>query len=484
MRGTRLVGIILVLALATAVAPAIGQDAAPPVVTPLHLERSISRAFERAEYRRAADLIESWLEKSGDDPQMLYNLACARSRLGDPQKACSALYRAVQVGFRDFAHMQRDPDLAAIRDEEMYRAIVEAARQVAGDEAEDALARWKGMFGDKGYRYEVDHERRIAYATALDEVSHGEMRRMLEREADHLTRTLFETPPEYYVLVAIPKPADAARMFDDESTRGQYQHARRMLVSRDIGGSLRHEFVHALHYGHMERLGLTKPHPIWIQEGLAALYEDYELTADGEITFLPNERENVARRLARIGRLRDWSELFAMTPDRFMLRPGQYYPQVRAIFQYLAERGKLTAWYRAYLRHFADDPTGTRAFEIVFERDLAETFDAWRVWLRQRPAVDTRVELGDASLGIESNYSGSNDGVAIQRVLPRSAAAYARLKRGDVIVSIDGTPTRSLTELQTIIGKRQVGDRVTVRVRRRTEYLERTVVLRPLRPVR
>ncbi|MHC5114914.1 MAG: TPR end-of-group domain-containing protein [Planctomycetota bacterium] len=484
MRGTWLIGIVLGLGAVAAPAPAQAPADRPPIVTPLQLERSISRAFDRGEYRRAADLIESWLETSGDDPQMLYNLACAYSRLGDAEKACSSLYRAVEAGFRDFAHMVRDPDLAAIREEKMYQAIVEAARRNAGNRAEEDLARWKGMFGDKGYRYEVDHERRIAYATALDEVSHGEMRRMLEREADHLIRTLFEAPPEYYVLIAIPSPSDALRMFDDESTRGQYRHDRRMLVSRDTGGSLRHEFVHAYHYGHMERLGLTKPHPIWVQEGIAALYEDYRISDDGKITFLPNERDNVARRLARVGRLRDWKDLFAMTPERFMARPGQHYPQVRAIFQYLAERGELSAWYRTYVRHFHDDPTGARAFEIILGQDLEETYDAWRRWLRSRPAVDTRVDVGDAALGIEGERSGSNDGVRVDYVLPGSAAAQARVRRGDVIVSIDGTSTRSLTELQTVIGARRVGDRVTVRLRRRGRYLELPVVLSPLRPTR
>ena len=68
------------------------------------------------------------------------------------------------------------------------------------------------------------------------------------------------------------------------------------------------------------------------------------------------------------------------------------------------------------------------------------------------------------------------------RVLPGSAAAAARVRRGDVIVSVDGTSTRSLAELRTVIGPRDVGDRVKLRLRRGGQYLDVTVTLRPLAP--
>ena len=55
-----------------------------------------------------------------------------------------------------------------------------------------------------------------------------------------------------------------------------------------------------MHYGHMARLG--QRHPLWVQEGLATLYEDYDLDTAGTVRFLPNRRHNIARRRARSGR--------------------------------------------------------------------------------------------------------------------------------------------------------------------------------------
>jgi serine protease Do len=93
--------------------------------------------------------------------------------------------------------------------------------------------------------------------------------------------------------------------------------------------------------------------------------------------------------------------------------------------------------------------------------------------------VDNRIAPGDASIGVTSGSNTSNDGILIDEVLPGSAASRARLRPGDVIVAIDGRETRSLLELQKLIGSRRVGDRVTVRVRRGVRYLTVELVLRP-----
>jgi hypothetical protein len=460
----------------------------PPAVadeTPRRVdsERTVFRAFDAGDYQRAAALLEEHLRHWPDEPDMIYNLACAYCRLGEAEKAGQALLRAVKAGFRDFEHMRTDPDLAAIRGEELFQAILEAARRVDAS-PEATLKRWKETFGEDDYRYETDEQRHLAFATALDEPSHREMRDMLQRQADHLRRTLFGDPPEYFVLVAVPTPRDANIVFGgDDAIGGRYEHASRRLIARDIGRSLRHEFVHAMHYGHMERLGLTKAHPIWIQEGLATLYETYEESSSGSLTFLPNDRDNIARRLANTGRLAKWADLFSMSPQQFMRRPGQLYPQVRAIFEYLAEEEKLSDWYHAYVAHFADDMSGARAFELVFDQPAHEVEQTWRNWLRKRPEIDTDIDYGDAALGIEGEINGSNDGVRIARILANSAASRSRLRPDDVIVSIDGRPTRDFAELRAIVAAKRVGERIELRVRRNGRYFKVSLVLRPLRGV-
>ena len=164
-----------------------------------------------------------------------------------------------------------------------------------------------------------------------------------------------------------------------------------------------------------------------------------------------------------------------------MARAGQLYPQVRSIFEFVADQGKLTQWYEYFVANFREDATGGKAFELCFDMPLDEIERAWRQWLTTRPKIDTTINPGDASLGIQSRPNGSNDGVVIDSMLPGSAARRSQLRVGDVIVSIDGEPARSLAELQAIIGSKQVGDRVRVRARRAGAYLTVVVTLRPLR---
>lgn len=53
-----------------------------------------------------------------------YNLACAYSQLGEASNAIDALRKAVDQGFTDRAHIENDPDLAKIRNEQGYREII------------------------------------------------------------------------------------------------------------------------------------------------------------------------------------------------------------------------------------------------------------------------------------------------------------------------------------------------------------------------
>ena len=49
-----------------------------------------------------------------------------------------------------------------------------------------------------------------------------------------------------------------------------------------------------------------------------------------------------------------------------------------------------------------------------------------------------------------------------------------------MIVAVDNRPTRSITELQAIIGAMEVGDRVRLRVKRQERYITVELLLRPL----
>lgn len=445
-------------------------------------EQTIYMAFAQGDFKRAEVLIDRHLERWPGDANMRYNQACALAQLHEIDESAAALRKAVEAGFRDFDHMIGDPDLEPIRQHDVYLAIVEAHLRTRSRTVGDALSEWKQRFGDENYRYEVDRDRKVAIAAALDEVSFDEMKAMLRTQEDHLLANLFALPPEEYVLIAVPTVEDGDRLFNgSRNVGGKYEHRQRRIIARDIGGTLRHEFVHALHYGHMERLGLKRPHPLWVQEGLATLYEDYVVENDGSFTFLPNIRHNIAQNLAKRNRLKPWNELFATSAKEFMANAGQNYPQVRSIFEYIAEQGRLGEWYQTFVTTFDEDPTGMLAFEKVFDKPAGEVEADWRAWLLARPEVDTRLDLNDAVLGVEVSKSGTNSGVEITRIIRGSAAARTRLRVGDVIVAIDGEPVRTFGELRTVVSRRRAGEEVQVRARRGEHYFDVEFELEPLR---
>ena len=446
-------------------------------------EQTIYMAFGHGDFERAKVLIGRHLERWPDDPNMHYNLACAHAQLYELDESAAALKRAIEKGFRDFDHMMRDPDLEPIHQHEVYLAIVEAALRTTSRSAADSLSEWKQRFGEENYRYEVDRERKIAIAAALDDVAFEEMKAMLKTQEDHMLANLFGLPPEEFVLIAVPSVEDGNKLFNgSRNIGGKYEHRQRRIIARDIGGTLRHEFVHALHYGHMERLGLKRPHPLWVQEGLATLYEDYVVESDGSFTFLPNVRHNIAQNLAKRNRLRPWEDLFATKPKAFMARASQHYPQVRSIFEYIAEQGRLGEWYQTFVVTFDEDPTGMLAFEKVFERPAEEVERDWKSWLLARPQVDMRLDMDDAVLGVEvMRTAGTNSGVEITRIMRGSAAARTRMREGDVIVAINGEPVRTYRELRTVISRRQAGEEVEVRLRRGEHYFAIDLVLESMR---
>jgi hypothetical protein len=330
---------------------------------------------------------------------------------------------------------------------------------------------WRRTHGDKAYRYGQDAKHRLLLATCLDETSQAEMLAMIAAQADQQAATLFAAPPGYQVFVAIATPADAKAIFNGSATTsGMYEHPQHRLVSADIGSVLRHEFTHAMHFGHMERL--NQPHPIWVQEGLASLYETYDLRPDGSLEFLPNPRHNQARDLASRRASVPFAQVMAMDPDAFMQRSQALYPQVRSMFEFLADVGKLRQWYRRYTETFAQDRTGRRAMEDVFGKPIAKVEDDWRAWVLKRPAVANSATAMRRSVGVE--VTSVPDGVKVTKVDRRSAAQRAGIQAGDVIVQLAGAPVRSVREWDAAVGALRAPE-VAVVVRRGTDRLEMTL---------
>ncbi|MDE3068404.1 MAG: hypothetical protein KGJ60_12760 [Verrucomicrobiota bacterium] len=63
-------------------------------------------------------------------PLVFYNLACSYSLTGQFDRAVLALERAIQLGYRDFNWLARDPDLKPLRQQPIYRDLQNKIRQM------------------------------------------------------------------------------------------------------------------------------------------------------------------------------------------------------------------------------------------------------------------------------------------------------------------------------------------------------------------
>lgn len=445
-------------------------------------ERMIVRAFSAARYEKALELVDEYLGLWPETPHMHYNRACAFALLGRRDAAGEALLEAVEQGFRDFETMKRDPDLASMRDHEVFTAILEARGRVVRESTDRRVERWRGRY-DEGYVHESDAEHRLHVASGLGGRAHAEMMSMIGRQADEQAKTLFPLAKMDWCFILVPRPEDVRTVFqreidvdDPERTPGVYLHGRRLLVSRDIGSTMRHEFTHRMHWADMERLG--QRHAMWVQEGLAGLYEDYVWRPDGSIRFVPNLRHNIARRQVASGVDLDFEDLFRLDPESFLAGNARYYPQVRSLFEFLADLDLLSTWYRTYCETFEQDPTGGRAWERTFGLPLDDVNRRWQRWVRDRGGIDDRVEPGDPSLGVTGEEAG--DGVRITAI-PGRQARRGGLRIGDVIMKLDGRPIRTRSELLVALGECRTGQVVRLEVRRGSLVRMAEVRLEPRR---
>ena len=62
------------------------------------------------------------------DPTAHYNLACRYALLKQPDLALVTLRKAVELGYRDFRYMEEDHDLASVRKDPRFRALVREYR--------------------------------------------------------------------------------------------------------------------------------------------------------------------------------------------------------------------------------------------------------------------------------------------------------------------------------------------------------------------
>lgn len=353
-------------------------------------------AFEKREFELAARL---WEQQAEQDPQSFvphYNLAVTYTILHTQSpggrtldRAAAHLVHAVELGFTDLDRVEQHPALSPLRESRSYQAIRQAWPEILEARREATLAAYQAQLGPR-YRYETLEDQRTVAISSPKLARAGQIKSNLAQTRMLAQRVLGdvsadENTPWVFVLV-LPMAEYAAWLASEKEIQdaeqavalaqriaGVYDHDSKLLVARDADATLRHEFFHALHHRHADRLGLGHPPP-WMLEGLACLAESIDENGQP----LPTDRLEVVRRRARANRLSPVETLTQMDLQTFEARSALgHYAQSYAIWLQLIEDQTASKTYAAYLASHQEDPSGLSALLSV--RDTTpERFDELR----------------------------------------------------------------------------------------------------------
>jgi tetratricopeptide (TPR) repeat protein len=85
---------------------------------------------QRGRYAEGLKVDERLSRLEPHDPLVFYNLACSCSLTGQFDRAVLALEKALQLGYRDFRWLAKDPDLRNLRQQPVYRDIETKIRRM------------------------------------------------------------------------------------------------------------------------------------------------------------------------------------------------------------------------------------------------------------------------------------------------------------------------------------------------------------------
>ena len=85
---------------------------------------------QRGRYTDGLKVDERLAELEPRNSLVFYNLACSYSLTDQFDRAVHALEKALQLGYRDFNWLARDPDLRKLRQQPVYRNLEEKIRRM------------------------------------------------------------------------------------------------------------------------------------------------------------------------------------------------------------------------------------------------------------------------------------------------------------------------------------------------------------------
>lgn len=468
------------------------RDTQPRRMSAAQIEAAGIAAVKSGDLDRAEAYFQAHAEQDPTTFTPWYNLAAVASLRGDTDAAQNHLTQALARGFADIRVLRADPHMEALRTTRLFEDLNTRWPEILSARRTADLAAAEQLVPRNAETRTIDRWK-IELLSAHDPTATDEAEAELANLCAWITDTVFTSlrqevafAEDAWAMVILPDRAEFARWAlatlgpgardGISAIGGAYDHNRRSLVAQDLGATLRHELIHVLHWRDMSRLG--QHHAAWIQEGLAALVEDYDLV-NGTITPVPSWRTNIVKRLHNARRLTPLEELAGATMQRMTTsRPLAQYAQSRAVMLFLLDRGKLTEFYRTYTDTFGTDPTGLHALRTTLGHAEQGDLEAdYQAWITSLPQVAERGSDLPATLGIEIE-NGDGSGVRVSG-LPVGARQRTGLSIGSFITAINNRPTRDLNELIRVLADYAPGDTVTLSHRRGRLHHTTEVTLQP-----
>lgn len=153
-----------------------------------------------------------------------------------------------------------------------------------------------------------------------------------------------------------------------------YTHQALVMNIGTGGGTLVHEMFHALVQADFPNI------PTWANEGFASLFEQCNIS-DDKLTGLVNWRLPIVQKAITDGTLPTLRTMMTQGDRAFRASGGGGYAAARYFMQYLQEKGKLVAFYRAFRDGFDKDKTGVTFAEELLGQKLEDVETDWRKWV-------------------------------------------------------------------------------------------------------
>jgi hypothetical protein len=349
------------------------------------LSRQAVDAIDHHDLPEAERRLLEALSIAPDNSTCLYNLAAVHAGMSRPADALADLERATDAGFTDFTQLEKNPAFDGLRELPRYHQLLARRDEIRHLTAGRILDELKSQFGD-GYQYAADEPHKLVFAAHLDAKSLEEVQSALLLQAKSQGKFLFSHPSDEFIRVIIASPGDFSKDEYRTDAGGHYDDTTRTVLVKRTGPELRHEFTHALHAADQHALG--QEHPVWLSEGLAAIYENAatERSEDGTLRMIPadNWRLTNVKAAANTGNLIPLEKLLPLDRETFTARADVAYGEASSLLVYLYGRGLLAKFYARYTESYVAGDDGRRALETVTGADLESLQKDWVKWLIPR----------------------------------------------------------------------------------------------------